>query len=144
MLYIVLSLVIKCYLFYFLTFKIKKKHCCNHNWYSCIKTVLFGAIQIIEAKCRLNLGKTLKKLQGKKAKFLTWIGCMHVQKSLQIEILKFSLTLYLIFCSRPDVQLIEEDSQRPGSAGVELEDVQISDPKLDQILKDENWVDDVT
>lgn len=46
--------------------------------------------------------------------------------------------------SRPDVQLIEEDSQRPGSAGVELEDVQISDPKLDQILKDENWVDDVT
>lgn len=69
---------------------------------------------------------------------------MHVEKSLQIEVLKFSLTLYLIFCSRPDVQLIEEDSQRPGSAGVELEDVQISDPKLDQILKDENWVDDVT
>lgn len=27
---------------------------------------------------------------------------------------------------------------------MELEDVQISDPKLDQILKDENWVDDVT
>jgi hypothetical protein len=45
---------------------------------------------------------------------------------------------------RPDVQLIEEDAQRPGASVVELEDVQIGDPKLDQILKDENWVDDVT
>lgn len=135
--YIVLSLVIKCYFFYFLTFKIKKALFQP-------QLILFGAIQIIEAKCRLNLGKTLKKLQGKKANFFSWIDCMHVEKSLQIEVLKFSLTLSLIIFSRPDVQLIEEDSQRPGSAGVELEDVQISDPKLDQILKDENWVDDVT
>lgn len=144
MLYIVLSLVIKCYLFYFLTFKIKKSIVTTTIDTVATKHLLFGAIQIIKAKCRLNLGKTLRKLQGKKAKFLTWIGCMHVEKSLQIEVLKFLLNLNLIFCSRPDVQLIEEDSQRPGSAGVELEDVQISDPKLDQILKDENWVDDVT
>lgn len=46
--------------------------------------------------------------------------------------------------TRPDVQLIEEDAQRTGTAAVELEDVQINDPKLDQILKDEHWVDDVT
>ena len=40
--------------------------------------------------------------------------------------------------------MIEEDAQRTGNAAVELEDVQINDPKLDQILKDEHWVDDVT
>lgn len=45
--------------------------------------------------------------------------------------------------TRPDVQLIEEDiPQHPSD--LELDDVRISNPRLDQLLQDESWVDDAT
>ena len=57
-----------------------------------------------------------------------------------------SWIIYLISftLNRPDVQLIEEDAYRPSTTDVELEDVQIGNPKLEQLLKDGAWVDDAT
>lgn len=45
--------------------------------------------------------------------------------------------------TRPDVQLIEEDMEIP-SGDLELDEVTITNPRLDEILSDEQWVDDVT
>lgn len=98
MLYIVLSLVMKCYLFYFLTFKIKKSIVATTIDTVATKHVLFGAIQIIEAKCRLNLGKTLRKLQGKKANFfyLNWLhACRKITADKSLEIFTHSLLNFL-------------------------------------------------
>ena len=44
---------------------------------------------------------------------------------------------------RPDVQLIEEDIEIPRGE-LELDEVTITNPKLDEILSNEQWVDDVT
>ncbi|KAK3102653.1 hypothetical protein FSP39_012917 [Pinctada imbricata] len=49
---------------------------------------------------------------------------------------------YILY--RPDVQLIEEDGIHTSTADVELEAVQINNPKLEQMLKDGAWVDDAT
>jgi len=49
----------------------------------------------------------------------------------------------LIFIFRPDVQLIEEDTP-PHPTDVELDDVRITNPKLEQLIQDEHWVDDAT
>lgn len=49
----------------------------------------------------------------------------------------------LIFYFRPDVQLIEDDAQS-NPADLELDEVRISNPRLDQLLQDEHWVDDAT
>ncbi|XP_046557801.1 transmembrane protein 98-like isoform X1 [Haliotis rubra] len=46
--------------------------------------------------------------------------------------------------TRPDVQLITSDSGPQTMTGVELDDVQITNPKIEEILKDERWVDDAT
>lgn len=45
--------------------------------------------------------------------------------------------------TRPDVQLIEEDMEIP-SGDLELDEVTITNPRLDEILSNEQWVDDVT
>lgn len=45
--------------------------------------------------------------------------------------------------TRPDVQLIEEDIEIPRGE-LELDEVTITNPKLDEILSNEQWVDDVT
>ncbi|ESP01671.1 hypothetical protein LOTGIDRAFT_200161 [Lottia gigantea] len=54
--------------------------------------------------------------------------------------------------SRPDVQLITESSDiethttssQPPSTDVELEHVQLTNPRIEEILKNEQWVDDAT
>ncbi|KAL5006359.1 hypothetical protein ScPMuIL_015165 [Solemya velum] len=45
--------------------------------------------------------------------------------------------------TQPDVQLIDEGVSQC-QTGVELEDVQITPPNIEQILKDERWVDDAS
>ncbi|XP_064614158.1 transmembrane protein 98-like [Liolophura sinensis] len=47
---------------------------------------------------------------------------------------------------RPDVQLINsmETGNSEQTADVELSDVQVTNPNLEEILKDERWVDDAT
>lgn len=51
-----------------------------------------------QLKCRLDLRKTLKKLQGKKAKFLTWISlhaCRKITTDRSFEIFTHSLLNFL-------------------------------------------------
>ncbi|XP_052802033.1 transmembrane protein 98-like [Mya arenaria] len=45
--------------------------------------------------------------------------------------------------TRPDVQLIEDEPKQTDGS-LELDEVEISNPKLEQVLRDERWVDDVT
>ncbi|KAJ8314338.1 hypothetical protein KUTeg_008899 [Tegillarca granosa] len=46
--------------------------------------------------------------------------------------------------NRPNVQLIEDGGQQTIITDVELDDVQLANPRLDQLLQDEHWVDDAT
>lgn len=46
--------------------------------------------------------------------------------------------------TRPDVQLIEEDSERQTTGELELDEVMLTNPKLEEILSNEQWVDDIT
>lgn len=46
--------------------------------------------------------------------------------------------------TRPDVQLIEEEEPQRSRSDVELDEVEIHNPKLDEILQDDRWVDDIT
>jgi len=50
---------------------------------------------------------------------------------------------YNCCCFRPDINLIEDGSQG-AITDVELDDVRIHNPRLEEILQDENWVDDAT
>lgn len=47
-----------------------------------------------------------------------------------------------LFIFSPDVQLIDDETKSKSS--LELDEVEISNPKLDAVLKDEHWVDDAT
>ncbi|KAH3715361.1 hypothetical protein DPMN_058068 [Dreissena polymorpha] len=44
---------------------------------------------------------------------------------------------------RPDVQLIDSDLKSMSEGDVELGDVEISNPRLEQLIRDTHWVDDV-
>ena len=61
-----------------------------------------------------------------------------------MQIVKLLYKVICWLCFRPDVQLIDEDMERAPTGELELEDVQIVNPKLEEILTNEQWVDDVT
>ncbi|XP_052247750.1 transmembrane protein 98-like [Dreissena polymorpha] len=46
--------------------------------------------------------------------------------------------------TRPDVQLIDSDLKSMSEGDVELGDVEISNPRLEQLIRDTHWVDDVS
>ena len=50
----------------------------------------------------------------------------------------------LCLCHRPDVQLITSDQGPQTMTGVELDDVQFTNPNMEEILQDGRWVDDAT
>ncbi|CAG2204686.1 transmembrane protein 98-like [Mytilus galloprovincialis] len=68
------------------------------------------------------------------------VGLMYVCK---VKCKKVDLITSQLKDTRPDVQLIEDDAQS-NPADLELDEVRISNPRLDQLLQDEHWVDDAT
>ncbi|CAC5414016.1 Transmembrane protein 98 [Mytilus coruscus] len=68
------------------------------------------------------------------------VGLLYVCK---VKCKKTDLITSQLKDTRPDVQLIEDDTQS-NPADVELDEVRISNPRLDQLLQDEHWVDDAT
>lgn len=68
------------------------------------------------------------------------VGLLYVCK---VKCKKTDLITSQLKDTRPDVQLIEEDTP-PHPTDVELDDVRITNPKLEQLIQDEHWVDDAT
>jgi len=65
-----------------------------------------------------------------------------------INVLSFSHNVlyfsHKVLSFSPDVQLIDDEPKSRSRSSLELDEVEISNPKLEEVLKDEHWVDDAT